>query len=231
VEQSRLDLITVALSGDADSPVLERLLTVAVDLLSVTAAGIVIISDGQHAGAIAVSDTRFAAVDDLQFSLGEGPGVDAAGAARPVLEPDLALSVALWPAFAPAALEIGTNAAFAFPLRIGAVSAGVMMFYRDTAGDLGEANLADAATLAVIATHLLLELEASSEPGAFPSRLTEVVDHRAHVHQATGMISAQLDVDIATALSRLRAFAWSHDRTIDDVANDVVGKILRFHDP
>ena len=231
LEQARLDLVAVALSNDAEVPVLERLLTVAVDLLAVTAAGIVIISEGQHGGAVAVSDKRFAVVDDLQFSLGEGPGVDAAGAARPILEPDLALSLGLWPAFAPAALEVGTNAAFAFPLRIGAISIGVMMFYRDAAGDLGEANLADAVTLGVIATHLLLELEATVEPGSFPSQLTDVIDHRAHVHQATGMISAQLDVDMATALSRLRAFAWSHDRSIDDVANEVVGKHLRFHEP
>lgn len=231
LEQARLDLVAMALSGDAEVPVLERLLVVAVDLLSVTAAGIVIISDGQHGGAVAVSNTRFTAVDDLQFSLGEGPGVDAAGTARPILEPDLALSLGLWPAFAPAALEIGTNAAFAFPLRIGAISVGVMMCYRDTAGDLHKADLADAVTLGVIATHLLLELEASAEPGSFPSRLTDVIDHRAHVHQATGMVSAQLEVDMATALSRLRAFAWSHDRPIGDVAKDVVDEHIRFHDP
>jgi hypothetical protein len=58
--------------------------------------------------------------------------------------------------------------------------------------------------------------------------LAEIVDRRAHVHQATGNIAAQLDVDVATALIRLRAFAWSRDRSIDDVAADVVARALRF---
>ena len=224
-------MVAVALSVDAELPVLERLLVVAVELLSVTAAGIVIIGDGQHRGAVAVSDARFAPIDDLQFSLGEGPGIDAAGGLRPILEPDLAMSSALWPAFAPAALGIGTQAAFSFPLRIGAINVGVLTLYRDTTGDLDDANLADAVTLGTIATHLLLELEAGSEPGTFPDRLSDVIDHRAHVHQATGMVAAQIDADMGSALSRLRAFAWSHDRSIGDVAGDVVAKRLRFDDP
>ena len=126
-----------------------------------------------------------------------------------MLEPDLVVAVAQWPAFAPAALGKGVQAAFAFPLRIGAIHVGVLSLYRDTPGDIGDADLRDAIALSHIATHLVLDLEANLVPGTLPERLAEIVDHRAQVHQATGMIAAQLGTDVATALGRLRAFAWS----------------------
>ncbi len=215
--------------ADADGPpVLDRLLTLCIDMLSVTGAGIAVIRDGQHRGTVAVFDRVSGAVDDLQFTLGEGPCIVADGSAGPVLEPDLVLAVAQWPAFAPAALELGVRAAFAFPLRMGGIHVGVLSLYRDTPGDISGADLRDAIALGRIATHLVLDLEASLVPGTLPDRLAEIVDHRARVHQATGMIAAQLGTDVATALGRLRAFAWSRDRSIDDVSAAVVARTLRF---
>ena len=117
---------------------------------------------------------------------------------------------------------------FAFPLRIGGIHLGVLSLYRDSPGDISDADLRDAIALSHIATHLVLDLEANLVPGTLPDRLAEIVDHRAHVHQATGMIVAQLGTDVATALGRLRAFAWSRDRSIDDVAIVVVARTLRF---
>ena len=120
---------------------------------------------------------------------------------------------------------------FAFPLRVGAVRLGVLTLYRSEPGDLDAADLADAIALARVATHLLLELEGDLPPGSLPGHLADIVDHRAVVHQATGMVAAQLDADVRTALGRLRAYAWSRDRSLDDVADDVVARRLRFDEP
>jgi hypothetical protein len=177
---------------------------------------------------VAISAPRYAVVDELQFTLGEGPCIDADRAGRPVLEPDLLDTLAQWPAFAPAAVALAVRATFAFPLRIGAVRVGVLTFYRDAAGELARNDLHDAIVLCRVLSHLMLELEAEVEPGALPDRLLEVVNHRAHVHQATGMIAAQLNVDVAVALSRLRAYAWSRDLSIDTVAAAVVARRLRL---
>jgi GAF domain-containing protein len=230
VGPDRLARVADVLGDVGDPPVLDRLVVLCVDMLSVTGAGIAVIGDGQHRGAVAVSDQAYGLVDDLQFSLGEGPCIAADRSARSVLEPDLALATGQWPAFVPAALDHGVRAAFAFPLRMGAIQVGVLNLYRDTPGDLDGVDLGDALALAHIATHLMLELESDLPPGMLPERLAEIIDHRAHVHQATGMIAAQLDVDVATALIRLRAFAWARDRSVDDVARDVVDRILRFDD-
>jgi hypothetical protein len=215
--------------GDVDGPpLLDRVLVLCVGMLSVTGAGVAVIRDGQHRGAVAVSDRYAGAVDDLQFTLGEGPSIAADGSAGPVLEPDLVFAFAQWPAFTPAALGQGVRAVFAFPLRMGGIHVGVLSLYRDTPGDLSGVDLQDAIALGRIATHLVLDLEANLAPGTLPDRLAEIVDHRAGVHQATGMIAVQLDTDVATALGRLRAFAWSRERSIDDVAAAVVARTLRF---
>jgi AmiR/NasT family two-component response regulator len=51
---------------------------------------------------------------------------------------------------------------------------------------------------------------------------------RAEVHQATGMILAQLGVPAQEAFVRLRAHAFATRRPLDDVARDVVARLLVF---
>ncbi len=220
-----------ALAADDGADALTRLCVVSLELLSVDGAGIAVFDEEEHRGALAVSDERFARIDDLQFQLGEGPAIDASNSARPVLEPDLARASAQWPAFVEAALAAGLRAHFSFPLQMGAAHLGVLSLHRRTPGDLDERDLADALSLARIAVQLVLDQQAGITPGELPGRLPEILDHRMRVHQATGMIAAQLDADIATALGRLRAHAWANDLSIEAVAEAVIGRHLRFaHD-
>jgi len=212
------------------SPPVEGLLALCVEMLSISGASIAAIRDGQHLGRFASTSMAIAEVDDLQFTLGEGPCLSADRGLGPVLEPDLATADGEWPAFAAAALAHDVAAVFAFPLHVGAVRLGVLSLYRATPGDLGASDLADAIALARIATHLLLELEGDLPPGSLPDHLADIVDHRANVHQATGMVAAQLDADVRVALSRLRAYAWARDRSLSDVSDDVVSRTLRFED-
>ena len=58
--------------------------------------------------------------------------------------------------------------------------------------------------------------------------LDHAVAHRAEVHQATGMVSIQLDISAPEALARMRAHAFVHDRLLIDVARDVVARRLAF---
>ena len=193
-------------------------------------AGISIVQDGAHQGTLATAGELGAAVDELQFDLGEGPCISTDAAFAPVLEPDLSASGGLWPAFTPAALALGVLATFAFPLRVGAINVGVLSLYRAGPGDLSLTDLADAIELVQVVTQVLLELEAGLPPGMLPEHLADVVDQRAAIHQATGMVAAQLDTDVATALGRLRVRAWSNGQRLDDFARQVVARELRFDD-
>jgi hypothetical protein len=48
------------------------------------------------------------------------------------------------------------------------------------------------------------------------------------VHNAAGMVAVQLGVSVGEALIHLRAYAFSHERLLHDVAQEVVDRTLRF---
>ena len=184
-------------------------------------------------------DKTSTALQDAQFTLGQGPGLEAVEAGTPVLVPDLADAASRWPGFVPAARDLGVHAIFAFPLRIGAISVGVLTAHRAIPGPLADGQLADALALADTVTVLLLyRAPPDPDPGraedgwsARPPDEAQSTTYRPEVHQATGMISVQLDVSLAEALVRLRAHAYGNDRPIAEVAADVVARRLRFEDP
>lgn len=168
-----------------------------------------------------------ARVEELQLVLGEGPCRDAFAEHRPVLVTDLDDHFWLrrWPVFVPAAVDAGAKALFALPLQVGAVCVGVIDLYRPDPGALTGDDLAEALAFADAATELLL---AESLPGGQVPGSALMLAHRAVVHQATGMISAQLAVPVGEAFLRLRAHAFVSARALDDVAGDVVARRLRF---
>jgi ANTAR domain/GAF domain len=169
-----------------------------------------------------VTDEVSGQLAELELTLGQGPCQDASASGGPVLASDLATGDAVrrWPVFAPAARRAGAAAIFAFPLRIGAIRAGVMGLYRERPGPLSAFQLGDALILADTATLLLLDA-----PGGQPADLAL---HRAEIDQATGMLTEQLGVGIAEAFIRLRAHAYAHDRRLSDLARDIVERRLRL---
>ena len=181
-----------------------------------------------------VTDAVSEQVAELQLTLGEGPSLDASASGGPVLASDLGGTEAAgrWPAFAPAARQAGAAAIFAFPLRIGAIRAGVMGLYRDRPGPLSAFQLGDALIFADTATLLLLESpDQAGRPAAGTSPAGQPADlarHRAEIDQATGMLTEQLGTGIAEAFVRLRAYAYSNDLRLSDVAHDIVARRLRL---
>lgn len=186
----------------------------------------------QGAALVWSGDEVGSALEDRQFTLGEGPGLDAIMSGAPVLVPDLADTGDRWPGFAGIAAELGVRAVFAFPLRIGAISVGVLVAHRATAGSLTLERLSDALALADVVAGTLLERQSTNGvAGRTPAGWAGPETYRAEVHQATGMISVQLGVPLAEALVRLRAHAWAEGRLVGDVAADVVARRLRFDEP
>jgi len=171
---------------------------------------------------------------EVQLMLGEGPCHDVLASAAPVLAADLgdAESVGRWPAFAPAARQLGAGAVFAFPLIVGAIRAGVLGLYRGSPGPLPVRQLGDLLILADAATVMLLGSvhgHGEQEDGAgLDGQAPDLALHRAEIDQATGMLTVQLDVTAAEAFARLRAYAYSEDRRLADVAGDIVARRIRL---
>lgn len=218
-----------AAAVDGDGVSLTALCQAAVDRLGMQSASVSALAGPDVLEPVAVAGPQAAEMEDLQFTVGEGPCLAAVAFASPMLVPDLAEMTARWPGYAAVALERGVVAVFAFPLHAGAIRLGTLEFYRHTPGPLSPDVLADALVFADLALWLLLDRS---------SGLAEDGDHqptdgtgagREVVHQATGMISVQLGVDMVEALARLRAYTFAGSTTLGEVATDVVQRRLRLH--
>ncbi|QMU70678.1 ANTAR domain-containing protein [Streptacidiphilus sp. P02-A3a] len=172
------------------------------------------------------SSRRF---EDLQLTVGEGPGRDAARTGAMVWAPDLDLvRPGRWPALSAEFPALGVRAVFCFPLGVGAARVGVLTAVRDTAGPLSPQQADDGLVLAdALTAHFL---GGGEPPGQDldPAQAQQCLQH-AVVYQATGMVSVQLAVTLPQALLRLRAHAYSSGRSITDICHDVVARRLRLN--
>jgi len=204
-----------------------------VTAVGVTGAWLSAAGDGDAGHLMRVTDAVSERLAELALTLGEGPSLDASASGGPALASDLGTAevAGRWPGFAPAARQAGAGAVFVFPLRIGAIGAGVMGLYRARPGPLSASQLGDALVFADTATLLLLDAQdqgagaAGDGPAGQPEGLAL---HRAEIDQATGMLTEQLGTTIADAFVRLRAYAYAHDRRLADVARDIVARRLRL---
>jgi hypothetical protein len=209
---------------------------VAVECARVSGAWVTIAGERGPDFLMCVTDPVAEELAELQLTLGEGPCRDVLASAAPVLAADLADQEPgrRWPGFAASAGRLGAGAVFAFPLSIGAIRAGVMGLYRGTPGPLPHAGLGDALILADAATVLLLDGSrhdggGGADGGAVDGQSPDLAVHRAEIDQATGMLTIQLGVGMGEAFTRLRAYAYAHDRRLADVAGDIVARRLRLH--
>src|ERR1700761_5753690 len=111
---------------------------------------------------------------------------------------------------------------------------GVLGVYR---GQPGLLSLADVLVCADLTRQLVLSSRAAVDgdgDGAGPvhngwARDGWPDDH-AQVYQATGMVSVQRGVGLEQALALLRAYAFTHERALGEVAAAVVERRLRLDD-
>jgi len=202
----------------------------AVGEMAVSGCTLALVAGNEPFGMLAGAGRHSSTITGLQFELGEGPCHEAYSSGSAVLLPDLAVDgAARWPVFTATAAELGARAEFCFPLGVGTTCIGVFDLYRDKPGMLSDEQLADALAAADIVRDAMLYLQ--DPPGHHPGleALLEITGmDRIVVHQATGMIAAQLDATPSDALARLRATAFESGRSIYDIAQDVVERRVRF---
>lgn len=226
----RLERIRRRLSTDDGGPVgTGRLCAVCAEVTGMSGAGIMLMEGDLPQGTVCTSNAVSALIEELQFTLGEGPCVDAYEQRRPVDEPDLANPVThRWMAFTPPAVEAGARAVFGFPLDVGGARLGALNLYRDRPGPLSDDQHADALVMADLAAQAVIAMQADAPPGGLGDELEVGTNFQYVVHQASGMVAVQLGVSVTEALIRLRAHAFRREQLVADVARDVVGGRLRF---
>lgn len=171
-----------------------------------------------------------ARLEDLQFTLGEGPSLEAARAGAICLVADVSSApAARWAGFLPAVAQLGVRAVFAFPLRLGSLKVGALTGHRRRPGMMSGESIEHALTLCDALTDFLLRMRLPPPSREDAARTPGLVHlHRAEVHQATGMVAVQLGLSLPAALSRLRAEAFATNRCITEVATAVLRGDLRL---
>jgi hypothetical protein len=212
----------VAIRGGEQSIML-RLCQASTEILQADGGAITLAYTEPQRVTLCFTDDTAERLEDLQDVLGEGPGPDAYRTGHAVVSEVTAERGDRWPMFVSAAQgALGGGSIYAFPMRPRSDVFGVLTFYQATTRPLGQDMevaqfLADAVGAAII-----------REPDGHTDLSAEPWSTRAQVHQATGMVVAQLGVGVDDALALLRAHAYAHERKLTDIAKDVVDRRLDF---
>jgi hypothetical protein len=216
-------------SPDGGEDSTARLCEVAAEVTQMTGAGLMLMTGEVPRGSLCSSNPVSATIEDLQFTLGEGPCIDAYQLDQPVLEADLAdPDTPRWLAFAPAALQAGARAVFGFPVQVGVARLGALNLYRDHSGPLTHDQHADSLVMADVAARAVIAMQSEAPLGSIAAEFESGGGLRFVVHQASGMVSVQLGVSVTEALIRIRAYAFSNDVLLEDLAKDIVARRKRF---
>lgn len=230
-EDRRRQLLASVSPTDGGTTGLLELCTVCVEITEVSGAGISLMVGDAPQVTLCTTNEVSELIEEMQFTYGEGPCVDAHRLCAPVIETDLAAPrLPRWDAFRGAALAGGVRAVFGFPIHVGAARLGALNLYRDRPGALTDVQHTDAVDIAGSMARTIVATQAEAVPGSLGSEIEHGTELRFVVHQATGMVAAQLGVHVDDALLRLRAYAFAHDRLVTDVADDVVARRLRLTD-
>jgi ANTAR domain-containing protein len=225
-ERQRLQTL-LGVNGDGRSSVLARICVLAVSELAVSGSGVSLIDrpggvNGRQR-LVRASDEVATRLEDLQLTVGEGPGLAAMASGAVVLVPELATAGPRWPAFTPGALAAGSAAVFAFPLALGTIRLGSLDCYRTTAGPLTDRQVGIGLVLADLAFEAVLSEVANHDR----DDLGWISDVHAEVHQASGIVMYDHGISIHAALLRIRAYAYAQGLPVTEVARRIVdGELL-----
>jgi GAF domain-containing protein len=123
-------------------------------------AGIMLMGAGHPTVLLAATNAVSSLIEELQFTLGEGPCVDAYTGTSPITEPDLAGTAGRWPFFTHSAIEAGVRAIYGFPISVGSVCIGALSLYRDRPGSLTDDQRSSALAIAALAGRRIVALQA-----------------------------------------------------------------------
>lgn len=231
MSESRLTRVLGAFSSSRHTgSLLSRVCSATVELMAVDGAGLTVMSNG-HSGALCTSGRIAEEGEALQLTLGEGPCQDAFAMGTMVEEPNLGSRQAIrWPGFSEGMMAAGVRSVVSFPIQIGDSRFGALTMYGNVSMSLTDEQVADGYVLAQVAAHLLLGAQARTPDDTLLAEMEQGFVRLAPVHQATGMVMAQLGVNVIEAFVRLRSRAFALGRSLAEVAADVVEGTLILTD-
>ena len=209
-----------------DSPLSLRMCQACAGILGMDGGSLTLAYADEERVTLCATDEWSARLEDLQEVIGEGPSYDAYQERlihRLLVDGALELR---WPLLSDAIKDgLGRCAVYAIPIKPGPQTMGVATFYQHEVSpmliDEVEAQvLIDAVGVALVKDPDVLDDDSHAKAESWNSR--------AQVHQATGMVMAQLSISSDDSIALLRAHAYAHRQSLAGTSADIIARRLDF---
>jgi transcriptional regulator with GAF, ATPase, and Fis domain len=193
-----------------------------VQLLDVSAAGLLLADPRGELRVVAASSEAARLLELFQLQNDQGPCLDCFRAGQPVAAADLDAEADRWPRFAAAARRAGFAAVQALPMRLRDQVIGALNLFRAQPGAFDPADVRVGQGLADVATISLLHERIMRQNETLNEQLQTALNSRVIIEQAKGKLAERLGVDMEQAFSLLRASARDRNRGLSQVAQAFV---------
>ncbi|MEA2827347.1 MAG: hypothetical protein QOG43_1786, partial [Actinomycetota bacterium] len=193
-----------------------------VDVLDVAAAGLMLVAPDGDLRVMASSSETMRLLELFELQAQEGPCLDCYRTGAPVVNQDLTGAGGRWPHFAAQAHAEGFLSVHALPMRLRGTIIGALNLFRTDRGQMGEADVAAAQSLADVATIALLQHRSVGDTQALNEQLHYALNGRVVIEQAKGIVAERAGIDVDLAFTTVRGHARRHQLRLVDLALAIV---------
>jgi transcriptional regulator with GAF, ATPase, and Fis domain len=193
-----------------------------VQLLDVSAAGLLLADPRGELRVVAASSEAARLLELFQLQSDQGPCLDCFRSGQPVQVADLAAESQRWPRFAPAARDAGFAAVQALPMRLREHVIGALNLFRASPAAFAPADVRVGQALADVATISLLHERSMRHSDTLNEQLQTALNSRVIIEQAKGKLAERLGVDMDQSFTLLRDRARTSNRRLSDLAQAFV---------
>lgn len=217
-----VDLADSLVSGFDIVGLFDDLAGACVELLGVTAAGLMLVDPAGRLRVMASSSERSRLLELLEIQNDEGPCLDCYRGGQPVVVADLARDDGRWPHFSPEAARVGFGSVYALPMRLREETIGALNLFHREPSALTAAGIRLAQGLADVATIGILQERAVQRSADLADQLQAALNSRLIIEQAKGVLAERERVSMSTAFEMLRRYARRTGRRLSEVAAALV---------
>jgi transcriptional regulator with GAF, ATPase, and Fis domain len=197
-----------------------------VNLVGVSAAGIMLADPRGELRHAACSNEQMRLVELFELQVEEGPCFDAYRNNASVQCSSPEEAARRWPKFARPASESGFSAFSAVPMRLRADVIGALNLFSIEPEALADREIKVVQAMADIATIGILQERSIRDAHAFSSQLELALESRVVIEQAKGIVAEHLQVDVDESFQRIRTYARSRNRLLSETARQIVERSL-----
>jgi transcriptional regulator with GAF, ATPase, and Fis domain len=200
----------------------DRLVGACVEVLGVSAAGIMLADQRGSLRVFASTDEESRMLELLELQNNDGPCLEAFRTGSQVAGVDLSQFTAKWPQFTAAARSAGINSAYALPMRLRDQTIGALNLFQSGTEPLSVHHLNVARVLADMAAIGIINHWSIRQQEVLAQQLQSALNSRVVIEQAKGVLAERRGLSMGQAFEALRASARASRRPIAEVAADTV---------